>query len=713
MNLRKLALLTLLGLAVLGYFHFGLGQFLSFAALKAQQQALATALAENPWTVGALYFASYVAVAALSLPGAALMTLAGGAIFGLGWGVLIVSFASSVGATLAFLAARFLLRDWIAARFGERLRAVDEGVRREGAFYLFTLRLIPVVPYFLVNLLFGLTAMRVRTYYGVSQLGMLAATVVYVNAGTRLAELDSPAAIASPGLLLSFTLLGVFPLLARRLVDHLRARRIYARWPRPASFDRNLIVVGGGSAGLVTAYLAATLKAKVTLIEQNRMGGDCLNTGCVPSKALLRAARLQAAIGRAGEFGIAATTKPDFAAVMARVREVIRQIEPHDSAARYTGLGVEVIAGHARLVSPWQVEIAAADGATRRLSARAIVLATGARPTVPDIPGLAEVGYLTSDNVWELDQLPRRLLVLGGGPIGCELAQAMARFGSQVTLLEQAPRLLGREDAEVSERVAARFVAEGIELRLEHEAERFALAGSDKVLYASHRGTAVHLVFDAVLVAVGRSARLAGYGLDGLGIVSAQTITTNSFLQTSYPNIYAAGDVAGPYQFTHAAAHQAGYAALNALFSPLKKFRIDYSLIPAATFTEPEVARIGLNEAEARAQGVACEVSLFPLAELDRAITDGTTDGFIKVLTVPGKDRILGVTIVGEHAGELIAEYVLAMKNGIGLKSILSTIHIYPTLAEANKSVAGVWARAHAPQHLLAWAARFHNWRRG
>ncbi|WP_374691452.1 FAD-dependent oxidoreductase [Accumulibacter sp.] len=714
MNSKKIAILAVIVVAVVAYFQLGLGQYLNLDALKAQQVALGDYHRQHPWQLAGLYFLAYVAVTALSLPGAALMTLAGGAIFGLLWGTVIVSFASSIGATLAFLAARFLLRDWVGGRFGERLKAVDEGIRRDGPFYLFTLRLIPVFPFFLVNLLLGLTAMKARTFYWVSQVGMLAGTVVYVNAGTQLARIDSLAGIVSPGLLASFALLGLFPLLARRIVDAVQARKVYAGWRKPQRFDRNLVVIGAGSAGLVTSYIAAAVKARVTLVEKHRMGGDCLNTGCVPSKALIRSARLLSHIARAREFGIAeAEARFDFAEVMERVQRIIRTVEPHDSVERYSQLGVDVIEGSARIVSPWQVEVSRHDGTTQTLSTRSIVIATGARPFVPPLPGIDEVGYLTSDTVWNLRQLPRRLLVLGGGPIGCELTQAFARLGAQVTQVERGPRIMPREDPEVSAMVAERFRAEGVRLLLEHQAKEFVIEQGEKILVAEHAGNAVRIPFDGLLVALGRIGNLSGYGLEELGIGGERTVAINEFLQTRYPNIYAAGDVAGPFQFTHTAAHQAWYAAVNALFAPLRKFRADYSVIPWSTFVEPEVARVGLNEQEAKERGIACEVSRYDIDDLDRAIADGEAHGFIKVLTVPGKDRILGVTIVGEHAGDLIAEYVLAMKQGIGLNRILGTIHIYPTLAEANKYVAGVWKKAHAPAGLLRWVERWHGWRRG
>ena len=722
--MKKPLLLLLVLALVAGFFASGLHRQLDLDTLKAGMAGFAAWREASPVLVAALYFAAYVAVTALSLPGAAVMTLAGGALFGLGWGLLIVSFASTIGATLAFLVSRHLLRDSVHARFGARLRAIDEGIARDGAFYLFSLRLVPAFPFFLINLLMGLTPIRTRTFYWVSQLGMLPGTLVYVNAGTELGAVDSLAGVLSPGLVASFVLLGLFPLLARWMVERVQARRVYAGWQRPARFERNLVVIGAGAAGLVTSYIAAAVKAKVTLVEAGRMGGDCLNTGCVPSKALIRSARLAHQIRHADRYGLEpGEPEIDFRRLMARVRAVIRKIEPHDSVERYSALGVEVLQGRARIVDPWTVEVALNEGGTRRLSTRSIVIATGARPTVPDLPGLEAVGYLTSDTVWDafaaLDAPPRRLLVLGGGPIGCELAQACARLGSQVVLVGRAPQLLPREDADVGAFARAALEADGVEvltgvaaLRCEQET---AAGGTDKFLVVADpaSGGERRIAFDTLLCAVGRSARLEGFGLEALGIPTGATVATDDFLQTRYPNILAAGDVAGPLQFTHVAAHQAWHAAVNALFGHLRRFRVDYRCVPHTTFTDPAVARVRLNETEAHARGIAFEFTRYDLAELDRAITDGADRGFVKVLTVPGKDRILGVTIVGEHAGELLAEFVLAMKHGLGLNKLLGTIHAYPTFAEANKSVAGEWKRAHAPQRVLRWLERHHAWLRG
>ena len=696
---------------VAAYFVFDLGQYFSLGYLKSRQAEIDAYYASNPLQTVAVFFLVYVAVTGLSLPGATIMTLAAGAIFGLLWGTIMVSFASSIGATLAFLVSRFLLRDSMQAKFGDKLKAINAGIDKDGAFYLFTLRLVPAFPFFVINLAMGLTSLKTRTFYWVSQLGMFAGTLVYVNAGTQIARIESAAGILSPALIASFTLLGLFPLIAKKIVAMVKARKVYARFKRPRRFDRNVIVIGAGSAGLVSSYIAAAVKAKVTLIEKHRMGGDCLNTGCVPSKALIRSAKFLSHVKRASEFGMRdAKADFEFADVMERVQRVIREIEPHDSAKRYSGLGVECIQGEAKILSPWEVRV---NGNV--LTTRAIVIAAGARPFVPPIAGIEQVGYLTSDTVWNLRELPARLVVLGGGPIGCELTQAFARFGSKVTQVEMLPRIMIREDPEISAMVLARFRAEGVDVKLEHKARQFLVENGEKILICEHQGREVRIAFDAVLVAVGRIANTAGYGLEELGIpvTKQRTVEINEFLQTVYPNIYACGDVAGPYQFTHTASHQAWYAAVNALFGGVKKFRADYSVIPWATFTEPEVARVGLNETEAREKNIPCEVTTYGIDDLDRAIADSEAHGLVKVLTVPGKDKILGVTIVGEHAGDLIAEYIMAMRHGIGLNKVLGTIHIYPTMSEANKYVAGNWKRAHAPQGLLKWVARYHAWMRG
>jgi pyruvate/2-oxoglutarate dehydrogenase complex dihydrolipoamide dehydrogenase (E3) component/uncharacterized membrane protein YdjX (TVP38/TMEM64 family) len=707
---KQIVVVALIGLGLATWFFFDLGSYLRLETLQQRIGELRQWYANNPLLAGLIYFACYVAVTSLSLPGAAVMTLAGGALFGFWYALLLVSFASSIGATLALLVSRVLLRDWVQKRFGRHLGAVNAGFEKDGSFYLFSLRLVPLFPFFLINLLMGLLPIRSWPFYWVSQLGMLPGTAVYINAGTQLGRLESLSGIISAPLLGSFALLALFPFIARWLLAQLQRRRSLARHTRPKHFDNNLIVIGAGSAGLVASLIAATVKAKVTLIERHKMGGDCLNTGCVPSKALIRSARIAQYARRAEEFGLAPMpVEVNFPKVMQRVQEIVRTIEPHDSVERFTGLGVDCVHGAARILSPWAVQV---NGQT--MTARHIVIATGARPRVPDVPGLATLDYLTSDTVWQIRDLPQRLLILGAGPIGCELAQAFARLGSSVTLVTHAERILPREDPEVAELVHAAFRRQRIAVHLNYDPLFFSASEEGQTcVFNTPRGQR-RLSFDRVLLAVGRSANVEDMGLEELGIAvgPAGTIIVDDYLCTAIPTIFACGDVAGPYLFTHMASHQAWYAAVNALFGRFRSFKVDYSVVPWATFTDPEVARVGLNEDEARQRNIAYEVTRYELDDLDRAIADGEAHGFIKVLTEPGRDRILGATIVGYHAAELVNEFVLAMKHGLGLGKILGTIHIYPTLSEGNKFVAGNWRKARKPEGLLRWVERYHRWNR-
>ena len=711
MTKGKLTVLAVIVALVAAFFVLDLRQYFSIEYFQSQRAAIEANFQANPVQTALIYFVIYVAATGLSLPGAAILTLVGGAIFGLFGGVVIISFASSIGATLAFLASRYVLRDWVQGKFGDKLKPINDGVAREGAFYLFALRLVPAFPFFVINLVMGLTPIRTWTYYWVSQVGMLAGTIAYVYAGTQLGQFR-----ISAGLVAAFVILGIFPIAAKKVLDALKARKVYARWPRPAKFDRNMVVIGAGSAGLVSAYIAAAVKAKVTIVERHRMGGDCLNTGCVPSKALIKTAKLMSQIRHAEDYGVkGATAELDFAQAMERVQRIVKAIEPHDSVERYSALGVECLKGTARITSPWTVEVEMADGGKRTLATRNIVIATGARPSVPPIPGLRECNPLHSDNLWELRKLPARLVVLGGGPIGAELAQAFARLGSRVTQVEMLPRILAREDPEFSAMVAARFQDDGIEVLVGHKAREVRVEAGGKVLVVEHQGAEKRIAFDEIICALGRSANTQGVGLEevGIALTSQKTVEVNEYLQATYPNVFACGDVAGPYQFTHTASHMAWYCAVNGLFGHLRKFKVDYSVIPWATFTDPEVARVGLNETEAREQKVPYEVHTYAIDDLDRAIADSEARGLVKVLVRPGTDRILGCTIGGANAGETIAEFVAAMRHGFGLGKILGTIHIYPTYAESNKYAAGVWKRSTVTRGQMALAQAFNDWTRG
>ena len=715
---KKIALLGVIVAAIFSFFYFDLNSYLTLQGMKDSLDTFQSQIAQNPVLSIGVFFAIYVAVTALSLPGAAILTLAAGALFGLVQGLVIVSFASSVGATLAFLVSRFILRDTVRNKFKEKLKKIDEGVEKQGAFYLFTLRLVPVFPFFLINLLMGLTSLKTWTFYWVSQVGMLAGTAVYVNAGTQLAQIDSLSGIVSPGLIFSFVLLGIFPWIAKAIVAVVNRRRVYKGYSKPKKFDRNLVVIGAGAGGLVTSYIAAAVKAKVTLVEAGEMGGDCLNYGCVPSKAIIKTAKVANQMRHADSYGLEPVTPAmSFKRVMARVHEVIAAIAPNDSVERYTSLGVDVVKGYAKIIDPWTVEIKKNDGGTQTLTTKNIVAATGVAPFIPELPGIEQSGYVTSDTLWtkfaELEDAPKRLIVLGGGPIGCELAQAFSRLGSDVTQVERAPRLMGREDADVAGYAESVLRESGVNVLTSHDALRFEQQDGEKVLVVAKEGVESTIAYDEVIVAVGRKARLHGFGLEDLGIQFDRTIETDEYLQTLMPNIFAAGDVVGPYQFTHVAAHQAWYAAVNALFGTFKKFKVDYRVIPWTTFIDPEVARVGINERDAAEQDIDVEVTRYEFAELDRAVAESARKGFIKVLTPPGKDKILGVTIVSEHAGDLLAEFVIAMKHDLGLNKILGTIHAYPTWAEGAKYAAGNWKRANAPEKLLSYVEKFHTWRRG
>ncbi|MDJ0652823.1 MAG: FAD-dependent oxidoreductase [Xanthomonadales bacterium] len=702
-----IAAVVLAGIAA--FVTLDLGQYFSLEAMQARLDDWRSYRDDHPWLTGGGFFLVYVAVTGLSLPGAALMTLLAGALFGLWTGTLLVSFASTLGATLAFLAARFVLADSVRSRFQKQFETIDRGMDREGSFYLFSLRLIPLFPFFVINLAMGLTRIRTLSFALVSQVGMLPGTLAYVNAGRELSALESLGGIVAPSVILSFAVLGLLPLVAKRLVEWMRSRRVYRGYPKPASFDRNLVVIGGGSAGLVTAYIAAAVKARVTLVEREKMGGDCLNTGCVPSKALLRSARFLRDAGRSRDLGIArADVSFEFRDVMDRVQRVIQAIEPHDSPERYESLGVECLAGHATIESPFQVRVG-----EQTLTTRNIVIASGGRPFVPPIPGLDQVEPLTSDNLWQLQAQPRRLAVLGGGPIGCEMAQAFARLGTEVTLVEMLDRVVNVEDPEVSELLQGVLERDGVRVLTAHRAERVEPGEEDSTLICSSGSGEVAVPFDRILVAVGRRPNLADMGIEELGLETDRgALKVNEYLETRFPNIFACGDVIGPYQFTHTASHEAWYCAVNALFRGFKRFRVDYSVIPWVTFTDPEIARVGLNETEAAEQGIPFQVARYDLGGSDRALAEEDAHGFVKVLTPPGGDKILGATVVGAHGGEILSELTLAMKHGIGLNKILGTIHPYPTWSEASKFTAGQWRQNNKPEKLMPWLERFHAWRR-
>lgn len=699
-----IALLVITALAAI--WHFDLTHFLSLNALKSQHKQLTQAFHSSPLSTVGFFFVIYVMVTGLSIPGATVLTLAAGALFGFWYGTLFVSFASTAGSCVSFLLARYLFRDAVQKKYHNKLDQINQGLQREGAYYLLALRLFAGAPFFLINLLMGLSKMRFFTFAWVSQVGMLAGTMIYVNAGTQLSKIETLSQILSWPIILSLSLLGLAPLILKRVVSSIKKQKTLGAYQKPKSFDYNLVVIGGGSAGLVSSYIASTIKAKVALIEKHKMGGDCLNTGCVPSKALIRSAKVIADAKRSQQLGFQnIDVEFDFKDILQRVQRVISKIEPHDSVERYQSLGVECLSGEAHIMSPYQIKVN-----HKIITTQNIIVATGASPLILNIPGLKESSYLTSDSLWNLTKLPKRLVILGGGPIGCELAQCFARFGSQVTLVEMGKHLLSREDSDVSKLIENQFKKEGITILTNHKAVRV----EKNILYAQHKESEIKLPYDEMLVALGRKANVTGFGLEELGVELSdrKTIQCDDFMRTNFPNIYVCGDVSGPYQFTHTAAHQAWYASLNALLTPFKNFKIDYRVIPWATFTDPQVARVGLNEKEAQEKNIDHEVTLYPLDDLDRAIADEEDQGFVKVITAGKSDRILGATIVGSHGGDLIAEFVTAMKHGLGLNKILGTIHIYPTWTEANKYAAGFWKKRHAPQWALNLLQKFFRWRR-
>lgn len=707
---KSILIILLVTTALMSFHFFELGEYLSLEWLKQNGDELLSKAEVDFTLYGTIYFIIYVLVTALSLPGAAVMTLAGGFIFGLIKGTILVSFASTIGASIAFLASRFVLRDWVESKFRSKMAQIKQGIEKEGKIYLLSLRLIPIFPFFLINLVMGLTPMKLSSFYWVSQLGMLPGTLVYVNAGKSLSEINSLGDILNPNIILSFTLLGVFPLIANFFFELIKTRKLYRHWTRPKKFDYNMIVIGAGSGGLVSSLIASTVKAKVALIEKNKMGGDCLNTGCVPSKALIKSAKVAYTGKTSKNYGVQFSGPAvDFKRVMQRVQEIITKIEPHDSIERYTSMGVECFQGEAKIKSPFEVEV---NG--QILTTKNIVIATGASPLIPPIPGVNEIETFTSETLWKLERLPKKLLVLGGGPIGCEMAQAFQRLGSEVTIMEMGDRLMRVEDPDVSEFVEKRFTNEGIRVLTNHTAQSFEKTEQGFTLSFKNNNDTGSMEFECAILALGRKANINGFGLEELGVKIADngTISHNGYLQTNLPNIYVCGDVAGPFQFTHAASHQAWYASVNALFSPFVKFKADYSVLPWCTFTDPEIARVGLSEEEAKAKGIDYELTSYGIDDLDRAIADSEDYGFVKVLTEKGKDKILGACIVGSRAADMIAEFALAKKHGLGLNKIMATVHLYPSYSEALKFAAGNWKKARKPEGLLRWVEKYHNLRR-
>lgn len=706
---RIIIFLVIIASIIFGVAFFDLTSYLTFDELKQRQLELQSLVSDNSFAAAAIFFLIYVLATSVSFPGALILTLAGGALFGLVQGTLLISFASTIGALFAFLVARYFLHDFVQNKFSDRLTLINQKVKKEGAFYLLFLRLVPAFPFFLVNLVMALTPIRAWTYYWVSQLGMLPATLIYVNAGTQIAKISSPSDIASPSMIFAFVLLGILPFITKGIISALKNNRAYKKFNKPHSFEYNTVVLGGGSAGLVAGYTTSTLQGKVALVERHQMGGDCLNTGCVPSKSILRSAKFVADIKDFASYGLSnANYELEFKNIMARVHDKISIIEPKDSVARYTELGVHCEQGDAVVLSPWEVNVN-----DKILTAKNIIIATGATPALPNITDLDQIPYFTTDTIWSLTELPKKLLIIGAGPIGCELGQAFARLGSKVTIVYKQATILPNEDETAAKLVEASLLKDNVSLLTNFNSDKFINDFDNYSLVGSQDDAFTTISFTHLLIATGRKANIGGLEVLNLDLDEKGRIATNDTLQTKYPNIYACGDVTSSMQYTHTASHQAWYAAFNALFHPLKKFKCTLDNIPRAVFTDPEITSLGITEKQAIEQGITHQVTTFPMDDIDRAITDNATTGFIKVITPAKGDKILGVCIVGEHASELIAEFVLAKTNGLGLNKILKTVHIYPTRSEINRMVAGKWRRSKLTKRTLDLLKKFQSWRLG
>jgi dihydrolipoamide dehydrogenase len=705
--LKMLLFLILAGVATFLYFNGG-KDYLSLSYLKDKLASFQESFSEAPLKSSLLFFGIYLAATALSFPGAAVLTLLAGAIFGPWKGLLIVSFASTMGSFLAFLASRFLLREFFMKKFHRQFQAIDKNIEKDGVIYLATLRLVPVFPFFVVNIVMGLTSIKNWSFYWVSQLTMLPGTFVYVYAGREFSQLDSLKGILSPEIIGAFVLLGILPLIGKFLVSVIKRRKVFKKFKKPSSFDYNLVAIGAGSAGLVTTYIGSAVKSKVALIEKDKMGGDCLNTGCVPSKALIKSAKVVHLMRRAREFGLSdIPVKFNFSDVMERLQKSIQEIAPHDSVERYQKLGVDCIRGDAKILSPWTIQVG-----EKTITAKNIVIATGARPVVPNIPGLKDAAYVTSETIWKIRELPEKLAIIGGGPIGVEMAQAFARLGSEVTIIEASDSIMRMEDRAVSDLLLNVLQREGIKILTSHKVQSFTKQEDTNKIICEHQGKYVEIDYDLTLVAIGRKANVTGFGLEELGVKLREngTIDVNEYLQSNFPNIYACGDVTGPYQLTHMASHQAWYCAVNSLFP--KKFKVDYSTVPWCTYTDPEIATVGETERSANEKELDYEVTEYDLSDLDRAIVENEKLGKVRVITKKGSDKILGATIVGSQASSMIIEFVSAMKNKKGMNSILGTIHVYPSFGEANKYAAGNWKKNHVNPRILKLLNLYFSWKR-
>lgn len=710
MKLTRWLIVLFFVVATICFFWFDLEQYLTLEMIQAKSGALRDQVQAHPWWAGSVFFAAYVALTVMSFPGTVVLTLLAGALFGLVGGTLMVSFASNIGALFAMLISRFLLRDWIQRRFAKQIASINRGLERDGAFYLFSLRLIPLVPFVLLNPALGLTRVSMWTFWWTTQAGMLPGHAIYVGAGRQLARIREISDILSPSLIGTLALLAIFPLAATKLLTLYKARKVYSGWQKPKSFEHNLVVIGGGSGGLTAARIAASMKARVALVERERLGGAALHSGSVPARALMRAANLHHTLRQGGTLGIRMHTEVDFAEVMRQVRRTLDEAQGQVTAESSKTAGLEMVRGSAQLTSPWSVQVG-----NRTLCSRAIVIATGSHAIIPPIPGLEEVEPLTCENVWDLQQRPERLLVMGGEANACELAQAFQRLGCQVTLVVEGDMLLASAEPEARQAVTDALCADGVQVLLKVSPQRFEVAESERRLVCSIDEQNRFLAFDQVLLALGREAHLHDLGLEKLKLSTREdgSLEVDEYLATRYPNIYAVGAVTGPDSSFQSAKHHAWYAAANGLFSGFRRFMVSDRVVPRVAFTSPEIASVGLTEAQAKLAELEYEVTMLDLDSLEAAQMSIGNSGFLKVLTERGRDRIIGVTLVGDGASETLAVFVLAMKHKLGLNKLRRTVHINPTLAEASLAVAEAWRRAHTAKRSQTWAARLHRWRLG
>ncbi len=689
--IKKVGLIVLIIVCVIAYYRLDGNQYLNLENIKLHHQELLSAYQQNPFSFSLFYFFVYVVLVALSFPGATVLSLAGGYIFGFIKGLLIINWASTIGASVAFLMARFFFKDFLQRKFHHTFLKINQGMDREGNQYLLTLRLIPIFPFFLINILMGLTNISFWRFFIVSLIGMLPGTAVYVWAGTTLQNVNSVSDIFTSKMITIFFLVGLIPIIQSKFLIYLKQRKNYLKFSKPKKFDYNLIVIGGGAAGLVNAYIAANLKAKVLLVEESNMGGECLNYGCVPSKALISLSNTKK------------YSKTNFAELKNEISNIIQSIAPHDSIDRYSNMGVDCEKGKANLISPFEIQI---NGKT--FSGKKIVIATGAKPFYPTIDGLDKNKVFDYESVWKLEKLPDHLVIIGGGAIGCELALAFSKLGSKVSIIEQ-NAVLASEDRDMVNHVLTGLRTSTINIfenckiiSVNHDENKIIFENENKI-------TEIH--FEHLLLACGKVGNTEAISSNlNFDLDSRNYIVVNEYLETvKYRNIYACGDVNGLKQLTNAASHQAWYTSINALFGTWKKFRIEHDFIPHAVFIEPELARVGLNELDAKRKSIEYDLYLFDASDLDRNLIERNKLGKIKVLTIKNTDQILGVTIVGEAASEILAEFVLAMKYHLGLNKVLATSHIYPSFSEQNKYVAGVWKKNSVPKYIYKILKKYHQ----